>query len=115
MRAAAAVLALCIVARTAAAQDPLAGTWQGYWSRAGDSMAVTLRVQRDPATGRYAATFDAERLRVSGIPFNDVQLQGCCAVTLTLRGDRTTMLFTGAARTRRPRSRSGRSPSRTGR
>jgi len=94
MRVAAAVLALSTIAGTAAAQDPLAGTWLGQWSRAGDTMAITMRVQRD-STGRYAATFDSDRLRVSGIPFSDVQVRGCCDVTLTLRGDRTTMAFTG--------------------
>lgn len=97
MRAASVLLALCTIAGGAAAQDPLAGTWQGHWIRAGDSMAVTLRVQRDPATGRYSASFDSDRLRVSGIPFADVQAQGR-DVTLTLRGDRTTTVFTGTVR-----------------
>ncbi|MFL5539888.1 MAG: alpha/beta hydrolase family protein [Longimicrobiaceae bacterium] len=97
MRAAAVLAALLTAATGAAAQDPLAGTWQGHWYKAGDSMAVTLRVQRD-STGRYAATFDSDRLRVSGIPFADVQVQGCCGATLTLRGDRTSTVFTGAVR-----------------
>jgi dipeptidyl aminopeptidase/acylaminoacyl peptidase len=98
MRVPAALFALCTVAGGAAAQDPLAGTWQGHWSRAGDTMAITMRVQRDPQTGRYTASFDSDRLRVSGIPFNDVQVQGCCDVSLTLRGDRTTTVFTGTVR-----------------
>jgi hypothetical protein len=67
----------------------LAGTWKGYWTRAGDTLAITMVVQRD-TTGRHAATFDSERLRVSGIPFAEVKTQGCCDVTLVLRGDRTT-------------------------
>jgi|GEM_PF-523945 len=96
LRIAAVALALCTLAGAAAAQDPLAGTWQGHWYKAGDSMAITLRVQRDTQTGRYSATFDSDRLRVSGIPFSDVQVQGCCDVTMTLRGDRTTSTFTGA-------------------
>lgn len=90
-----AVLALCIAAAPVQAQERLEGSWHGYWSRAGDSMAVTLNVQHDTSTGRYAATFAADRLRVSGIPFNEVRLDGCCDVTMTLRGDRTTAVFTG--------------------
>lgn len=90
-----ALFALCITAAAAQAQERLGGSWQGYWSRAGDTMPVTLSIQRDSSTGRYAATFAADRLRVSGIPFNEVRLEGCCDVTLVLRGDRTTVVFTG--------------------
>jgi len=75
-------------------QQRFEGSWQGYWLRAGDTMFVTLDVKRD-AAGRYTATFAADRLRVSGIPFSEVQLRGCCDVTLTLRGDATTAIFTG--------------------
>jgi pimeloyl-ACP methyl ester carboxylesterase len=90
-------LALSLIACTgvAAQQERLAGDWRGYWVRAGDSMLVTMRVQRDPASGSYQATFDAERLRVSGIPFARMQVQGCCDVTQELQGDRTTLVFTG--------------------
>ncbi|MGQ0712846.1 MAG: hypothetical protein ACT4PJ_03835 [Gemmatimonadaceae bacterium] len=35
---------------------------------------------------------------MSGISFSDVQVTGCCNVALTLRGDRTTMTFTGTLR-----------------
>jgi pimeloyl-ACP methyl ester carboxylesterase len=79
-----------------AGQDRLSGTWLGYWSRAGDTMAVTMIVHRDSMTGPYVATFAADRLRVSGIPFAEVQLQGCCDVTLVLRGDQTTTQFVGS-------------------
>ena len=89
------LVALSIVTVPAQAQQRLQGGWQGYWSRAGDSMLVTLNVERDASTGRYTATFAADRLRVSGIPFNEVQLNGCCDVTMTVRGDRTTLVFTG--------------------
>ena len=58
-------------------------------------MLVTLDVKYDASTGRYAATFGTDRLRVSGIPFNEVQLRGCCDVTMTLRGDRIMAVFTG--------------------
>jgi hypothetical protein len=98
MRVLASLIALCSITLPAAAQGPLAGDWEGWWARAGDTMAVTMHVRHDAQTGRYAATFDSDRLRVGGIPFADVQLQGCCDVTLTLRGDRTTTVFTGALR-----------------
>jgi uncharacterized protein len=98
MRLAAILFALCTIPLSAAAQAPLAGEWRGYWTRAGDTMPVTMRIAHDPAASRYTATFDSERLRVGGIPFADVQVQGCCDVTLTLRGDRTTTVFTGTLR-----------------
>lgn len=79
-----------------AAQQRLPGTWQGYWTRAGDTMAVTMIVRQDST--RYSATFGTDRLRVSGIPLADVQLRGCCDVTIVLRGDRTTVEFTGQVR-----------------
>jgi uncharacterized protein len=88
---------LLLCTSTAAAQDPLSGTWHGYWSRMGDTMDVTLAVRRDSA-GRYSATFSADRLRVTGIPFTQVEVQGRCDVKLLLRGDRTTMEFTGTIR-----------------
>ena len=94
IRPAVALLILCLVTAPAHAQERLSGSWRGYWSRAGDSMLVTLHIQRD-TSGRYSATFDAERLRVSGIPFNEIRLDGCCDVTMVLRGDRTTATFTG--------------------
>ncbi|HEX6067070.1 MAG TPA: alpha/beta fold hydrolase [Longimicrobiales bacterium] len=88
---------LLIAVTPARAQDRLSGNWRGYWFRAGDSLAVTMKVQRDSA-GRYAVTFGSERLRVSGIPFAPVVVTGCCDVSLTLRGDRTTAVFTGTVR-----------------
>jgi pimeloyl-ACP methyl ester carboxylesterase len=60
-------------------------------------MAVTLHVRHDSGN-IHSATFDSDRLRVSGIPFTDVRLQGCCDVTLVLRGDRTTATFQGTMR-----------------
>ena len=77
------------------AQARLTGSWQGHWIRAGDTLPVTLAIRRDTATGGFAATFSSDRLRVSGIPFNEVRLEGCCDVTMVLRGDRTTAVFTG--------------------
>lgn len=94
MRLIAILCVLCIVPGAAAAQA-LAGEWEGYWTRAGDTMAVTMRIAHDTAADRYAATFDSDRLRVSGIPFAEARMEGS-EVVLTLRGDRTTTVFTGA-------------------
>ena len=80
-----------LLAVAALAQGSAVGHWQGYWARAGDTMAITLHVRRD------SATFDADRLRVSGIPFSEMRLQGG-ALTMVLRGDRTTMTFHGTLR-----------------
>jgi len=87
---------LSLIAHDLAGQTRLAATWQGYWTRAGDTMPVTLHIQRDSA-GRYAATFGAERLRVSGIPFSEMSLQGT-DLMMVLRGDRTTVTFHGTLR-----------------
>lgn len=88
------LFALSTCTTAVAAQDRLDGTWQGYWTRAGDTVAVTMVVRQDSTAG-YAATFEADRLRVSGIPFAAVRVRGCCDVTLVLRGDRTTTEFAG--------------------
>ena len=88
--------ALCVLSTSElAAQGQLAGDWHGYWLRAGDTMAVTLHVRRDAATRAYSATFDSDRLRVTGIPFAQVTVDGCCNVVMRLVGDRTTNVFTG--------------------
>ena len=79
-----------------AAAQRLSGDWQGYWLRAGDTLRVTVHVQPDSLPDRYKATFDSDRLRVSGIPFSDVQADGCCALSMVLRGDRTTSHFRGS-------------------
>jgi uncharacterized protein len=93
-----ALVAFCLVTRELAAQAQLAGDWRGYWSRAGDTLPITLHVKRDPSTRAYAASFDADRLRVMGIPFTNVTVDGCCNVTMRLVGDRTTSVFTGTLR-----------------
>src|SRR5688572_18214881 len=94
-----AIVLCCLLTPSAAwSQRPsFAGTWTGYWTRGGDTLPVTMVVQRD-TTGRHTAMFDAERLRVSGIPFADVRIEGCCDVTLVLRGDASTLEFTGHLR-----------------
>jgi pimeloyl-ACP methyl ester carboxylesterase len=85
-------------ASTAAADPhPLVGNWLGYWARAGDTLAVEMHAQRD-SSGQYKAAFDSDRLRVSGIPFSQVEVRGCCVVKMTLIGDRTTAVFTGNIR-----------------
>ena len=99
MRVAGCILAMCAaLAAEGGAQERLSGDWSGYWAQAGDTMPVTLHVSREAATGRYTGTFDAERLRVSGIPFDTVRVDGCCGLTMVLRGDRTTTRFTGTFR-----------------
>lgn len=99
MRFATCILIICTAATDLPAQERFSGDWRGYWAQAGDTMAVTLHVTREPGTGLYSATFDAERLRVSGIPFDSVRIEGCCNLTMVLRGDRTTMRFAGTLRT----------------
>jgi pimeloyl-ACP methyl ester carboxylesterase len=98
MRFAASILALVTAVTAASAQERFAGDWRGYWTQADDTLAVTMHVRRDQGTGGHTATFDSERLRVMGIPFDSVLVDGCCNVTLVLRGDRTTMRFAGALR-----------------
>ena len=93
----AALLLCCTGAEALQAQDRLAGTWEGAWMRAGDTLPVTMVVRRDTA-GHYSATFGADRLRATGIPFADVRVEGCCDVTLVLRGDRSTNEFQGRVR-----------------
>lgn len=78
----------------ASAQDPLAGAWLGYWAQAGDTLPVTIVVGRD-TLGRLEAAFSSDRLRVSGIPFQQVIVDDSGKVTLLLRGDRTTTEFAG--------------------
>jgi uncharacterized protein len=90
------VLAVTL-ATGAEGQERLDGRWTGYWVRAGDSMSVTLDIAAT-AAGGFAGTFGADRLRASGIPFSEARLDGCCMVTLMVRGDRTTMTFTGTLR-----------------
>jgi dienelactone hydrolase len=92
------MLLCCLCPATAQSQDHLTGTWHGAWLRAGDTLPVTMVVRRDTTTRRYLASFSSDRLRVSGIPFQEVTLDGCCDVTLVLRGDRTTLDFKGRVR-----------------
>ena len=92
-------LFVVVAATTAAsAQDRPTEDWRGYWTQAGDTMAVTLHMKSEPGTPRYSATFDAERLRVNGIPFDTVRLEGCCNLTMSIRGDRSTLRFSGTLR-----------------
>jgi uncharacterized protein len=93
MRLTTITILLCFVVSDLASQS-FVGTWQGYWARAGDTMAVTLHIRRDSA-GQYRATFDADRLRVSGIPFSSVGAATRTGITMVLRGDRTTATFGG--------------------
>ena len=98
MQRLASILVLSLLATSVAAQNPLVGEWRGHWIRAGDSMEVTLHIKRDPASRALNATFDSRRLRVQGIPFAEVKVEGCCDVMMRLQGDRTTTTFTGSLR-----------------
>ena len=92
------ILSCVLVPSVALSQvAPLAGAWTGYWTRAGDTLPVTMVVHRDTA-GRHTATFDSERLRVSGIPFAEVRADGCCTVAMVLRGDQSSYNFKGQLR-----------------
>lgn len=95
-RLARAVVLSVVGASTLPAQQGLAGTWRGYWARAGDTLPVTVDVRRD--SGTYQASFSSTRLRVSGIPFVDVKEVAADRFVMTLRGDRTTTAFTGELR-----------------
>ena len=76
---------------TLLAQD-LAGSWTGTWARESDTLDVTMRIEeRD---GAWTGAFDAERLRVEGIPFTEVVFDPPVA-RLRLVGDATTMEFEG--------------------
>jgi alpha-beta hydrolase superfamily lysophospholipase len=78
------------------AQDPAVGVWQGYWTRAGDTLLLTMDIQPGDSANRYRVTFSSVRLRVAGIPFASAERDGCCHIRLTLRGDATTSVFDGA-------------------
>jgi dienelactone hydrolase len=89
-------LLLALVPGALHAQGPgdqgLEGTWTGAWGRAADTLAVTMRFEeRD---GVWSGSFDAERLRVEGIPFEQVEV-ALPQVNMRLVGDATTTVFTG--------------------
>src|ERR1051325_11863000 len=48
MRLAIACVTIGTVATPLAGQDRLSGSWEGYWTRAGDTLPVTMTVQLDP-------------------------------------------------------------------
>jgi hypothetical protein len=77
------------------AQDPALGPWQGYWTRAADTLLVTMNIQPGDSTNRYRVTFSSDRVRVTGIPFSSADRDGCCRMRMTLRGDATTAVFEG--------------------
>ena len=94
-RAAAGVAALGL-ALGAAAGDPVIGTWEGSWSRGGDSVDVVLEIRPTDAANRYSASFSSQRLRVAGIPFASARHDGCCGIHMELRGDETSTHFSGS-------------------
>jgi dienelactone hydrolase len=77
----------------ALAQPDLAGTWDGAWGKAADTLSVTMRFKE--SGGIWSGSFDSERLRVEGIPFTEVAFEPP-QVVMRMVGDGTTMVFTGA-------------------
>ncbi len=76
----------------ALAQTGLAGTWDGAWGKAADTLSVRMRFEE--SGGMWSGSFDSERLRVEGIPFTEVSFEPP-HVTIRMVGDATTMVFTG--------------------
>ncbi len=77
------------------AQDELAGAWSGTWTRSGDTLAVDMRFER--TSDGWRGSFDADRLRVVGIPFTDVAFVSP-RVAIRMVGDATTLVFEGVVR-----------------
>jgi hypothetical protein len=89
------VLIGLVLPAAAFGQSDLAGTWDGAWGKSADTLAVTMRFA-ESAVG-WGGSFDAERLRVEGIPFTEVAFEPP-DVTLRMVGDATTMVFTGTVK-----------------
>lgn len=89
--ASAALAALAPRAVLAAAD--LAGDWSGTWTKAGDSLPVTVHFAHGPAG--WTATFDSADLEVAAIPFSEVTYDPP-KLRLALSGDATTSVFDGA-------------------
>jgi dienelactone hydrolase len=70
----------------------LAGSWTGTWVRDADTLEVTMRFEN--ADDVWSGAFDAQRLRVEGIPFTEVVFDRP-VVRLRLVGDATTTEFKG--------------------
>jgi dienelactone hydrolase len=97
-RVALGALLICVgpvLPAVALAQSELAGTWSGAWGKSADTLAVTMRFEE--GAGTWNGSFDAERLRVEGIPFTEVAFDPP-AVTIRMVGDATTLVFTGTVR-----------------
>ena len=73
------------------AQD-LGGEWVGVWTRDADTLQVAMRFRQ--VDRAWTGEFDAERLRVEGIPFTEVAVDPP-SVRLRLVGDATTTEFQG--------------------
>jgi fermentation-respiration switch protein FrsA (DUF1100 family) len=89
--------AVLLALAASAADGQITGDWRGYWTRAGDTMAVTVHLRQDAGTRQVTATFDSDRLRVMGIPFNQVMVTDS-AIVMRLQGDRTATVFNGTIR-----------------
>ena len=92
MRSLIALACLVVAASPALGQDDLSGAWSGVWTRGGDTLAVDVDFQR--AGGTWQGSFDSDRLRVVGIPFNETTYDPP-RVAIVLAGDATTLRFEG--------------------
>lgn len=70
----------------------LVGTWTGAWTKASDSLPVTVRLEA--AQGRLAGSFSSDDLQVLDIPLVDIETRGD-AIRFSLRGDSSTITFAG--------------------
>jgi uncharacterized protein len=80
----------CAIAIAHAA--PLEGTWSGTWTKAGDSLPVTVTFEK--SGDKYTGSFDSDALQVTGVPFTDVTLAGP-KLHVVLTGDASTTVFDG--------------------
>jgi len=83
--AAAATLAAALAAPAAFARDPLVGTWEGRWSRAGGELDLALEIRAGPADNRYAASLSSRAMHLAAVPFASALHDGCCGIRLVLR------------------------------
>jgi pimeloyl-ACP methyl ester carboxylesterase len=73
-------LSLAIAAAACATQTgareagDLAGAWRGTWSKAGDTIGVTLSIEKTPSG--YAGSWGSDDLHFTGIPFSRVETDG---------------------------------------
>ena len=86
-----ATTAFLFLSLTAHAAD-LAGSWKGTWTKDGDALPVTVKIE---STNKgYSGSFDSDALQVAGIPFSEVTEKNG-KVHILLKGDETATVFDG--------------------